>query len=41
MKLLCLHYLDLKNGGPFIRCDRELNHEGKHYDSKHDQEWSD
>ncbi len=39
-KLLCLHYQTPKNGGPWIRCDKELGHkEPKHYDSKHDQEW--
>ena len=40
-RLLCLHYQN-PNGGPWIRCDLELGHKGnKHYDSKHDQEWSD
>ncbi len=43
-KLLCLHYLTPKNGGPWVRCDKELGHDRppngtKHYDSKHDQEW--
>ncbi len=38
--LLCLNICPVLHGGfPHLCCDRELGHEGKHYDTNFDQEW--